>query len=252
MQRFYEAEAAHHDVGVSIDGRIGPAARMFREHLGSARRLLDIGCGNGDIAGYLGATLDAKELYGVEISVKRAQAARQMGLDVVQMDLGQEALPFDDGFFEAVFCGDVIEHMADTDHLLEEIHRVLAPQGLCVLTTPNLAAWFNRLALLLGWQPFETSVSLQHEVGRPKLLVSTWGCRGHLQVFTYRALKELLAAHGLRIVDGAGVRLSEIYGFASWPEKPLRALVERVAYPVDALCSRSPSLACRMVVALRK
>lgn len=252
MQRFYETEAAHHDVGVSIDGRIGRAGRMFRQHLGSARRLLDIGCGGGEIAGYLGGTLGAKELYGVEISDKRAQAARRVGVDVVRLDLNQEALPFESGFFEAVFCGEVIEHVTDTDHLLEEIYRVLAPRGLCVLTTPNLAAWFNRLALFLGWQPFETSVSLRHEVGRPKSLVSTWGCRGHLQVFTYRALRELLAAHGLRIVDAAGVRLSEIYGFGGWSEKPLRALVERVAYPVDAVCSASPSLACRMVVALRK
>ena len=252
MQQYYETEAADHDVGNSLDGRVQRAASMFRRHLGSAQRLLDVGCGNGDIAGYLGATLGTEDLYGLEISEARAETARRRGLKVVQIDLNQDSLPFDDGFFEAIFCGELIEHMTDTDHLLEEIHRVLAPRGLCVLTTPNLAAWFNRLALLLGWQPFETSVSLRHEVGRPKPLVSDWGCRGHLQVFTFRALRELLVAHGFQIVDRAGVGLADIYGYRSWSDKPVRALAERTAHPIDALCSRFPSLASRLVVAMRK
>lgn len=252
ISTFYEREAAHHDVGHTVDGRIRRAARMFRRHLNGTPRLLDVGCGNGDIAQYLREVLAAQEVHGVEISQKRAESARLKGVQAVQLDLNQDELPFPDDYFQAIFCGEIIEHLSHTDRLLEGLHRVLAPAGLCVLTTPNLGAWFNRLALLLGWQPFETSTSLKYEVGRPRALVSDWGCRGHLQLFTARALRELLAAHGFRVVTMSGTTLAEIYGLSPWSAKPLRAALERVLLPLDRLLSWRPSLACRLIVAFRK
>ncbi len=247
---FYEMEAAEKETGAAIDGRVRRALRLFRRYAPAARRLLDIGCGVGAIGRYLQDGLAAEELYGVEISERRLEAARARGLRACLADVNSEALPFADGSFDAVFCGEVIEHLTDTDHLLDEIARTLAPAGVCVLTTPNLAMWPNRLALALGWQPFDTSVSLRREVGRPKLLVSDWGCRGHLQVFTLRALRELLVGHGFRVLAVSGAPLSEVYvGSVDWRRKPLRSLLLTLLDPADRVLSLRPSLACRLVVA---
>ncbi|HEU4758761.1 MAG TPA: class I SAM-dependent methyltransferase [Dehalococcoidia bacterium] len=247
---FYEIEAVEKETGAAIDGRARRALRLFRRHAPAARRLLDIGCGVGAIGRYLQDGLGTEELFGVEISERRVEAARARGLQACLADVNSEPLPFADGSFDAVFCGEVIEHLTDTDHLLDQIGRVLAPEGVCVLTTPNLAMWPNRLALAAGWQPFDTSVSLRHEVGRPKLLVSDWGCRGHLQVFTPRALRELLTAHGFRVLAVSGVPISEVYvGSVDWRRKPVRSLLLTLLEPLDRLLSLRPSLACRIVVA---
>jgi SAM-dependent methyltransferase len=253
VKTFYEIEADERAIGSLIDGRVRRALKLFRKHAPAVERLLDVGCGVGVVGRYLQDGLGARELYGVDISEKRVQAARVQGVRAYRADLNVEPLPFEDAIFEAVFCGDIIEHLTDTDHLLNEIGRTLAPGGLCVLSTPNLAMWPNRLALLLGWQPFDTSVSLQHEVGRPKALVSDWGCRGHLQVFTLRAMRELLDVHGFQVLEVGGTPLAQVYtGVVDWRHRPLRSFLLTVINPLDRLLSLRPWLACRMIIAFRK
>lgn len=56
----------------------------------------------------------------------------------------------------------------DPDHMLDELYRVLKPKGICILITPNLAAWFNRFALPLGYQPGGLDASLRYYVGKLK------------------------------------------------------------------------------------
>jgi len=252
-QTYYEGQAALRETGADIDGRVKKAARFFAKHLTTPNKLLDIGCGVGTVALYLKDALKAREAYGVEIPQSRAEAAKAKGVRALRLDLDQEGIAFPDSSFDAIFCGEVIEHLVDPDRLLDEIGRVLSPKGLCVLTTPNLANWYNRVALALGWQPFDTSVSFRHEVGRPKFLVGAYGCRDHLRVFTYRALRELLSVHDFTVVDVAGVSLSEVFvGRGDWNGKRTRTLLFWTLYPLDRLLSLSPSLGTRVVVAFRK
>ncbi len=61
------------------------------------------------------------------------------------------ALPYDDGAFDAVLSCGVLEHVADPDGSLEEIHRVLRPGGrLYVYKLPNRWSWLEWLARPLG------------------------------------------------------------------------------------------------------
>ncbi|WP_254909661.1 class I SAM-dependent methyltransferase, partial [Micromonospora sp. NBS 11-29] len=62
-------------------------------------------------------------------------------------------LPFRAGSFAGLIAGELIEHVYDPLALLRECHRVLAPAGLLVLTTPNLAPVQDRLAFLAGRAP---------------------------------------------------------------------------------------------------
>ncbi|MEU3455198.1 methyltransferase domain-containing protein [Micromonospora sp. NPDC006766] len=55
------------------------------------------------------------------------------------------SLPFRAGSFAGLVTGELIEHVYDPVALLRECHRVLAPGGLLVLTTPNLATVQDRL-----------------------------------------------------------------------------------------------------------
>jgi SAM-dependent methyltransferase len=119
-----------------------------------------------------------------------------------------------------VIMSDVIEHLVDPDSALDEALRVLKPAGTLLLSTPNLAAWYNRGLLALGVQPVFTEVSIRGVFGRPGSQVV-----GHLRLFTGRALVGLLAARGFGAIRLSGACYHDVpvplrpldRAFSAWP-----------------------------------
>ena len=76
------------------------------------------------------------------------------------LDVETRPLPYPDGGFDTVLLCEVIEHMvSDPVFVLREIHRVLAPRGRLLLTTPNVAraANLHRLAQRQGiYDPYSS------------------------------------------------------------------------------------------------
>lgn len=97
-------------------------------------KLLDIGCS----LGYFVEAANSRgwQASGVEISPYASQEARDFGLDVHTGVL--EDVNYPDGSFDCVTMWDVLEHVPDpTAHMLE-VRRILAPDGIVVIGTPNL------------------------------------------------------------------------------------------------------------------
>jgi SAM-dependent methyltransferase len=166
------------------------------------RRVLDIGCGDGRFSLLIKRACNLKEIWGVDISPEAVRLAEEHGVKALRADVDNDNLPFPDESFDGVFCGELIEHTFDPDHMLTEIKRVLQPEGILVITSPNLASWFNRFVLLLGYQPYYTDVSIKHYVGKFKAFAQGGG--GHIRVFTFRAMKEILSIHGFEVLETAG------------------------------------------------
>jgi len=59
-------------------------------------------------------------------------------------------LPFEPGTFDIVFATEVIEHLYDPHNLIEESHRVLAPDGMLFLTTPNVHSLMQKVRFLFS------------------------------------------------------------------------------------------------------
>lgn len=250
LRGYYEgiaiSEADYSDI---ITGRHRKVAQVFSKHLSNVGRLLDIGCGSGASTAYLKHAIGARKAYGVDISETAIKAACDRGIEAVALDINHHKLPFDDNCFDAIFAGEVIEHVFDTDGLLDEIDRILTHEGLCVLTTPNLASWVNRLGLLLGWQPFWTEVSPRHDVGKPKFLKHKFGA-GHMRVFTYGALKELLLLHGFKIVEAQGLSISDTSFYK--PVPGIFLTLHRLLYPIDKFFLILPTTSNAILVAFGK
>ncbi len=191
-------------------------------------RFLDLGCASGAWSTRVATTLGARQVVGVDLSTKGLVAAAGRGMHPVYASVDGAVLPFADGSLDVVMCDEVIEHIVDTDGLLDEIHRVLHADGMLVLSTPNLAAWFNRLALLAGLQPAFSEVGYSGIYGRPGSEVV-----GHLRLFTWRALREFLSAHGFTVVSVEG---------APYHDLP------SVARPLDRLAARLPGVAADLMV----
>jgi SAM-dependent methyltransferase len=76
-------------------------------------------------------------------AVKRVPGAIRADLSVtVQPDVvvnAADTLPFRADSFAAVYCFDLVEHIDDLTALMAEIHRVLAPGGTVLITTPHFS-----------------------------------------------------------------------------------------------------------------
>lgn len=114
-------------------------------------RILDVGCGDGNFSVLLKEACKAKEVYGIEISEKGVESAKNSGVKAFQLDIDEEDFPFEDSYFDAIFAGEIIEHLYDTDRFLDEVYRILKLNGLLILTAPNLSCWHNKISLLFGF-----------------------------------------------------------------------------------------------------
>jgi methionine biosynthesis protein MetW len=208
------------------------------------KRLLDVGCGDGSFTVLLKDALRSVEAAGIEISGEAVNTALEKGIHAHQIDIDTNSFPFNDEYFDVIYCGEVIEHIFDTDRLLKEISRTLKPSGYCIITTPNLAGWANRLSLLLGFQPFATSVSPGHEGVGKLIMKGDEGQWGHIRVFTTRALKELLQVHGFKI--------DKLIGCPVTAKTAHFTKLSAIANAIDKTLSNVTPLASRIILTARK
>jgi SAM-dependent methyltransferase len=95
------------------------------------RRVLDIGCGAGNMFHHLGRY---GQVTGVDNNPRPLVVAQERGYDVRQAMA--EDLPLDDDSFELVALLDTVEHCEDDLAVLREAYRVTAPDGTLVVTVP--------------------------------------------------------------------------------------------------------------------
>ena len=107
---------------------------------GEGRRLLDVGCGSGELLRRMEERGWA--VTGVEPDPVAAEGARANGLDVRDGMLADAEFP--DERFDAIVLSHVIEHVHDPIELLRECGRVLRPGGTLVIMTPNLSSVGHR------------------------------------------------------------------------------------------------------------
>lgn len=198
------------------------------------KKVLDAACG----ISTLGLTF-SNNVYGFDVNPEAIQISRDNGINVKRGDVNKK-WDYSDGFFDIVIVSHIIEHVDNTDHLILEAKRVLKKNGLIIVITPNLAAWFNRIFLICGMQPYFSEVSTVDKTLGMKFLrrlnihVSPMG---HLRMFTGAAAKDIVKLHGFKIIKTAGLE------FTVFP-KPLLL--------IDRLFAKKYSLASNVIVVGRK
>jgi demethylmenaquinone methyltransferase/2-methoxy-6-polyprenyl-1,4-benzoquinol methylase len=120
-------------------------------------RVLDACCGTGDLA--LAAERAGGRVTGLDFSSRMLERARRKSAAIEWVEGDLLALPFPDGSFEAATVGFGVRNVADLEHALFELRRVLVPGGklgILEITMPRgplapfYRLWFDRVVPLVG------------------------------------------------------------------------------------------------------
>ena len=133
------------------DGKLHSRIERFRARLEELvprpAKILDLGCGTGDIT----AVLDARgfQMTGCDFAEEMIAVARrshpQAPVEWVCLEPDWTELPFAAGRFDGIIASSVFEYLGNVPSVAAELSRVLRPEGLLLLTVPNP---FNRVRKL--------------------------------------------------------------------------------------------------------
>jgi 2-polyprenyl-3-methyl-5-hydroxy-6-metoxy-1,4-benzoquinol methylase len=153
-----------------------------------ALRVLDVGCGEGQITAEL--VRAGFDVVGVDVAEEPLRRARRAhpALDVRLID--ERDWPLADASFDAVFAGETIEHVLDTTGWLSEVRRVLRSGGSLLLSTPEHGP-LAMLAAALSPRAFERRFDPRSD---------------HVRFYSRRTLTRLLRDFGFEQIElrGAG------------------------------------------------
>jgi 2-polyprenyl-3-methyl-5-hydroxy-6-metoxy-1,4-benzoquinol methylase len=105
-------------------------------------RVLEIGCDRGRYLSLLRSR--GWDVTGVDVQPQKQDF-------IIEHDAALP-LPFSQEF-DVVIAAEVIEHIVGTEDFLAHCRAVLKPDGILVLTTPNLLFWVNRVRMLVAKRP---------------------------------------------------------------------------------------------------
>jgi 2-polyprenyl-3-methyl-5-hydroxy-6-metoxy-1,4-benzoquinol methylase len=145
------------------------------------RKVLDVGCGQGELAHTL--RMRGHHVVGLDARPPLFELDEFIQADLSKGLAGNLAA---DRLFDVVILADVLEHMPEPVHLLEQARLHLAPGGSLLVSLPNTVHW-----------------SVRMQVARGKFEYTNKGIldRGHLRLFTYASALRLFEDAGLKVVS---------------------------------------------------
>ena len=172
--RLFEAKAEDWAAKYAPDGpligRLASLSAAVSQYAQAGDRVLDLGCGTGELAGALAAA--GLRVTGCDISpqmLRRAAQDHDRCAGWVRLEPDWRRLPFASAAFEVVVAASVLEYVAEPRTVLSACARVLTPGGVMLYTVPDLrhpVRWVEwcaqRLATVTGEPSGDSARSRWH------------------------------------------------------------------------------------------
>lgn len=142
------------------------SAAFLLPHLSPGMKILDIGCGPGTITVDLARYIPQGHITGLERSgdvlVKAREQAQEKGVANVDFVEGDaNALDYEDGTFDVVFCHQVLQHVGDPIGMLKEMKRVTKEGGIVAARESDYSGfiWYPEVEGMIAWQDLYLKVA---------------------------------------------------------------------------------------------
>lgn len=117
--------------------RLESAVRLAKNGItdSSNIRVVDLGCGQGVFLGLLEENFKKIQIFGLDKEPEILDLEKKLRAKIQIADLQKSGFP--DGFFDVVFCLDVLEHIKDLRNPAKEIRRILKKDGMLITSCPT-------------------------------------------------------------------------------------------------------------------
>jgi methionine biosynthesis protein MetW len=148
-------------------------------------KVLDLGCGDGALLGYLRDTVNVRG-YGVEKDDVNWLACIKNGINVIQMDLEAGLSGFEAQSFDVVVLSQTLQAVQNTEGIVQEMLRVGRE---AIVTFPNFGYWRHRIQLIAGQMPVSKNLPYQ------------WYDTPNVHLCTISDFDEFCAKHNIQIEE---------------------------------------------------
>ena len=159
----------------------------------TAKKILDIGCGNGAFASIVKQKNDA-EVWGIELMDEEAKAAVDV-LDKVFVGGCEKYIDeLPEHYFDVIYMNDVLEHLADPYTVLESLKSKLAPKGVVISSIPNVRFFrtFSKVLFTKDWK-YEGHGVMD---------------KTHLRFFTGKSIRRMYEELGYSVITHEGINVT--------------------------------------------
>jgi SAM-dependent methyltransferase len=123
-----------------LTGRLTHLATVLSHHVSARGRVLDLGCGTGELARAAAAAGMLVTACDISAEMLRRAAASDRGglVEWIRLDPDWRTLPFVSTSFDAIVAASVLEYVDAPGEVLHECARVLRPGGVALCTVPDV------------------------------------------------------------------------------------------------------------------
>lgn len=150
------------------------------------QNILDVGCLRPELASILADNFHSM-VTGIDQWDMQESWGSLVRMKYHKFDLSADFTSLFNSKFDVIFALEILEHMVDTDAFLEQLRTLLKPNGILVISTPNINSLRNRLLVPFGLYPAAMEYkNIIHHVriyNKPNLL-------GHLRERGFRPLHD--------------------------------------------------------------
>ncbi|MFH4967609.1 class I SAM-dependent methyltransferase [Gaetbulibacter sp. M240] len=160
----------------------------------NAKYILDVGCGNGAFAKVIKEKNKA-EVWGIEYMKGPGEEAKTQ-LDKVFIGKCEDFIgDLPDGYFDAIYFNDVLEHLVDPYEVLKQMKPKLQKEGVIISSLPNVRHYntFKRVLFQKDWRYEDYGVM----------------DRTHLRFFTKKSIRRMYEELGYKVLIHKGINRSK-------------------------------------------
>ena len=188
----------------------------------TAKKVLDVGCGNGIFAASIKEKNNA-EVWGIELMKDEIAKADQILDKSFAGPIEEHVDNLPDNYFDVIYFNDVLEHLVDPYIVLEKIKSKLSNNGVVISSIPNIRFHSVLIPLIFNKQFEYKSFGVMDKT--------------HLRFFTKKSIRKMYENIGYEVISHKGINRSGslrpiLYNI------PLLFLANDIRYPQFATVAR--------------